>query len=134
MKKIPWPKPLIGLQGISLTDLPRDISAGITLAALIIPLNIGYAQVAGLPPTTGLYAGIIPLVFFALFTSSRYMVGSPDAPIAALMGATLLGFASIDDPQRMQYGMALALMVQQFIVVSIFWIPQNQRTFLFYVN
>jgi len=120
MKKIPWPKPLIGLQGISLTDLPRDISAGITLAALIIPLNIGYAQVAGLPPTTGLYAGIIPLVFFALFTSSRYMVGSPDAPIAALMGATLLGFASIDDPQRMQYGMALALMCG--LLFFIFWI------------
>ena len=115
-----WPRPLIGLQGVTLAGLPRDISAGITLAALIIPLNIGYAQVAGLPPTTGLYAGIIPLVFFALFTSSRYMVGSPDAPIAALMGATLLGFTSIDDPMRMQYAMALALMCG--LLFFIFWI------------
>ena len=109
MSKVSWPKPFIGLKGITWANLPRDIFAGITLAALVIPLNIGYAQVAGLPPETGLYAGIIPLAFFALFTSSRYMVGSPDAPIAALMGATLLGFAPIGDPMRMQYVLALAL-------------------------
>ena len=120
MTKINWPIPLLGLRDITLASLPRDISAGITLAALIIPLNIGYAQVAGLPPTTGLYAGIIPLVFFALFTSSRHMVGSPDAPIAALMGATLLGFAPIGDPLRMEYALALALMCG--LLFFIFWL------------
>jgi high affinity sulfate transporter 1 len=120
MSKVSWPKPFIGLKGITWANLPRDIFAGITLAALVIPLNIGYAQVAGLPPETGLYAGIIPLAFFALFTSSRYMVGSPDAPIAALMGATLLGFAPIGDPMRMQYVLALALMCG--VLFFIFWL------------
>jgi MFS superfamily sulfate permease-like transporter len=67
--------------------------------ALINPLNIGYAQVAELPPVFGLYAGIIPLAIFAVFTSSRHVVGSPDAPIAAILGAVLIGFAPIS-PRR----------------------------------
>jgi len=96
--KFQWPTMFSGLREFKWANAPREISAGITLAALIIPLNIGYAQVAGLPPVVGLYAGIIPLIVFALFTGSRHMVGSPDAPIAALMGATLIGFAPIDDP------------------------------------
>ena len=75
--KVQWPSVLAGLQGITWADFPREISAGITLAALIIPLNIGYAQVAGLPPVFGLYAGIIPLAIYALFTSSRHVVFGP---------------------------------------------------------
>ena len=98
-----WPQPFAGLRGIRRADLPREISAGVTLAALVIPLNIGYAQVAGLPPVVGLYAAIIPLVVFALFTTSRHVVGSPDASIAALVGATLLAFAAPGDPLRVQY-------------------------------
>ena len=47
--RIRWPRPFAGLQGIALADVPREISAGITLAALMIPLNIGYAKGAGLP-------------------------------------------------------------------------------------
>ena len=85
--RLKWPRPFAGLQGITWASLPREVSAGITLAALIIPLNIGYAQVAGLPPAVGLYAGIIPLALFALFTSSRQVVGSPDAPSASRSAA-----------------------------------------------
>ena len=115
----PWPRPLAGLRGIGWADVPREISAGITLAALVIPLNIGYAQVAGLPPTVGLYAAIIPLVFFALFTSSRHVVGSPDASIAALVGAALLVFAAPDNPLRVQYAQALAIMCG--LLFFVFW-------------
>ena len=105
-----WPRPFVGLRGIQPADLPRGLAAGITLAAMIIPLNIGFAQVAGLPPTAGLYAGIIPLVLFAIFTSSRQLVSSPDAPITALLAATLAGFAAVDDPLRLQYALAIALL------------------------
>ena len=119
-RSLQWPEPLTGLRGIKVADLPREISAGITLAALIIPLNIGYAQICGLPATFGLYAGIIPLALFALFTSSRQMVGSPDAPIAALLGSILIAFAPIEDPQlRMQYALAISLICGLFFFV--FW-------------
>jgi MFS superfamily sulfate permease-like transporter len=77
---------------------------------MIIPLNIGFTQLAGLPPTAGLYAGIIPLVLFAVFTSSRQLVTSPDAPITALLAATLVAFAPVGDPLRLQFALAIALL------------------------
>jgi high affinity sulfate transporter 1 len=98
------------LKGIRAADLPREVSSGLTLAALVIPLNIGYAQIAGLPPAMGLYAGIVPLVVFALFTASRSVVGGPGPATAALVAAALAGFAGPGDPQRVQYALALAMM------------------------
>ena len=118
--KVQWPTMFSGLRGSTWANFPSEISAGITLAALIIPLNIGYAQVAGLPPVFGLYAGIIPLAIFALFTSSRHVVGSPDAPIAAIMGAMLIGFAPIGDPLRAEYALALALLCG--LLFFVFWL------------
>ena len=109
-RAIRWPRPLAGLTGITLADLPREVSAGVTLAALMIPLNIGYAQVAGLPPVAGLYAAIVPLVVFALLTSSRHLVTSPDASMAGLAGAALVAFAAPGEPLRLQYALALAIL------------------------
>ena len=118
--RISWPRPFAGLKGITLADVPREASAGITLAALMIPLNIGYAQVAGLPPVAGLYAAIIPLAIFALLTSSRHLVTSPDASMAGLVGAALIAFAAPGDPMRLQYALALAVLCG--VIFFIFWI------------
>jgi SulP family sulfate permease len=120
LAKISWPRPFLGLKGVTLADVPREASAGITLAALMIPLNIGYAQVAGLPPVAGLYAAIIPLAVFALLTSSRHLVTSPDASMAGLVGAALVAFAAPGDPLRLQYALALAVVCG--VVFFVFWI------------
>jgi high affinity sulfate transporter 1 len=117
--KVPWPKPFLGLRGTTWANAPREVAAGITLAAMIIPLNIGFTQVAGLPPTAGLYAGIIPLVLFAIFTSSRQLVTSPDAPITALLAATLVAFAPVGDPLRLQFALAIALL--SGLLFFVFW-------------
>ena len=117
--KVPWPRPFLGLRGTTWANAPREVAAGITLAAMIIPLNIGFTRVIGLPPTAGLYAGIIPLVLFAIFTSSRQAVASPDAPITALLAATLVAFAPIDDPMRLQYALAIALL--SGLLFFVFW-------------
>ena len=118
--KVQWPTVFSGLRGITWPNFPREISAGFTLAALIIPLNIGYAQIAGLPPVFGLYAGIIPLAIFALFTGSRHLVPSPDAASSAIVGAILIGFAPIGDPLRVQYALVLAVMCG--LLFFIFWL------------
>jgi high affinity sulfate transporter 1 len=117
---IRWPRPFVGLRGVTAADLPREVSAGITLAALMIPLNIGYAQVAGLPPVTGLYAAIIPLAVFALLASSRHLVTSPDASMAGLVGAALVAFAAPGDPMRLQYALALAVVCG--LLFLVFWV------------
>jgi SulP family sulfate permease len=119
MPRISWPRPFAGLRGLTLADVPREATAGITLAALMIPLNIGYAQVAGLPPVAGLYAAIIPLAVFALLTGSRHLVTSPDASMAGLVGAALVAFAAPGDPLRLQYALALALICG--LLFFVFW-------------
>lgn len=72
----------------------RELLAGLTLIAIAVPLNIGYAQVAGLPPTTGLYALVVPTVVYVLLASSRQVVAAPDAAAAALVGSSLIGLHS----------------------------------------
>ncbi len=108
-----------GLRAITWADVPREAMAGVTLAALMIPLNIGYAQVAGLPPAAGLYAAIIPLLVFALLSSSRHLVTSPDASMATLVGAALVAFAAPGDA-RLPYALALAVVCA--ILFFLFWI------------
>ncbi|TYB56172.1 SulP family inorganic anion transporter [Nonomuraea sp. PA05] len=89
---------------------PGEITAGVTLAALAVPLNIGYAQIAGLPPIAGLYAAIVPMLVFALLCSSRQLVASPDAPIAALIASLLVAIAARPgSPQYVELAYAQAL-------------------------
>jgi high affinity sulfate transporter 1 len=112
------PSSLTAIRGVN--DLPKEIIAGVTLAALMIPLNIGYAQVAGLPPIVGLYAAIVPMIAFALFSTSRNMVASPDAPIAALIGGLLAALAAPNDPRYVQLAFALALLCA--LIFFLFWL------------
>ena len=77
---------LLGADGRSV----NEILAGVTLVALSLPINIGYASVIGLPAVTGVYASIVPLLVFALTTGSRRLVLSPDATVAALLAAALV--------------------------------------------
>ncbi|MBS1907004.1 MAG: SulP family inorganic anion transporter [Actinobacteria bacterium] len=79
------------LQGVTRRNLGRELMAGVTLLAISVPLNIGYAQIAGLPATAGLYALILPTVVYALLVSSRQVVASPDAAAAALVFSSLTG-------------------------------------------
>ena len=79
--------------GLTRHNVGTEVLAGITLLAIALPLNIGYAQIAGLPPTAGLYALVLPSVVFALLASSRHLVAAPDAAAAALVGSALSGVA-----------------------------------------
>jgi high affinity sulfate transporter 1 len=112
------PAAFTALRGVK--ALPQEILAGITLAALMIPLNIGYAQVAGLPPVVGLYACIVPMIAFALFSTSRNLVASPDAPISALIGGLLVALAAPNDPRYVQLAFALALLCA--VIFFLFWL------------
>ncbi len=79
--------------GLTRANLVPELLGGVTLLAIAIPLNIGYAQIAGLPPTAGLYALVLPAVLYALTVSSRQLVASPDAAAAALVASSIGGLA-----------------------------------------
>lgn len=84
------------LPGLTRANLLRELSAGVTLIAISVPLNIGYAQIAGLPATAGLYALVVPALVFALTASSRQVVVAPDAAAAALVASSLAGVGLAD--------------------------------------
>lgn len=117
---IAWPRLFPTLRGLSGSDWSREILAGVTLAALVIPLNIGYADVAGLPPSVGLYAGIVPMIAYAIFATSRHVIGSPDAAIAALIGSLLAVMAVPGTDRHLELAFALALVCAVFFL--LFWL------------
>ena len=100
-------KPLVGLNR---SNLLRELTAGVTLLAIAIPLNIGYAQIAGLPPTAGLYALVLPAVIYALVVSSRQLVASPDAAAAALVASSLGGLAVAGSADYVTLALAQAIL------------------------
>lgn len=69
--------------------LPKDIISGIVVALVSIPISMGYAQIAGLPVVYGLYGSVLPVLIYALITSSPQFVFGVDATPAALVGGTL---------------------------------------------
>jgi SulP family sulfate permease len=97
------------LSGLTRHNWGQEALAGITLAAIAVPLNIGYAQIAGLPPTAGLYALILPAIIFALLASTRQLIASPDAAAAALVASSLGGLAVAGDKEYLQLALAQAL-------------------------
>jgi MFS superfamily sulfate permease-like transporter len=82
--------------GLTRKNVGRELTAGVTLLAISMPLNIGYAQIAGLPASAGLYALILPTVVYALLASSRQVVASPDAAAAALVFSTFAALGVSD--------------------------------------
>ena len=89
--------------------LPSDIAAGLVLTAILVPVGMGYAEAAGLPAITGLYATIIPLLVYALFGPSRILVLGPDSSLAAVIAATIAPLAAADPSRATTLAAALAL-------------------------
>jgi high affinity sulfate transporter 1 len=74
--------------------LARDVTAGITLVALLAPTGMAYAQASGLPPINGLYATIVPLLVYAIVGPSRVLVMGPDSSLAPLIAAAVATIAT----------------------------------------
>lgn len=71
-----------------------DLVAGLSVAAVALPIGIAYAQLAGFPPVVGIYSCILPLVAYAIFGSSRQLVVNPDAAACAIVAATIAPLAA----------------------------------------
>ncbi len=93
--------------------LQADIVAGITVALVLVPQSMAYAQLAGLPPYYGLYASFLPGIVAALFGSSRQLATGPVA-VVSLMTAAALEPLALTPELYVVYAMSLALMVGVF--------------------
>jgi high affinity sulfate transporter 1 len=100
--------------------LRKDIVAGLVLTALLVPQGMAYAELAGLPPITGLYTSILCLVAYAIFGPSRILVLGPDSSLGPMIAATVLPIAGArGDPERaIALASALALLVGTITAVA----------------
>jgi high affinity sulfate transporter 1 len=89
--------------------LPADLIAGVSVAAVAVPIAIAYSQLAGVPPAHGLYASILPLLAYAAFGSSRQLIMAPDAATCAIVAATVLPLAGADSHRYVSLTAALAI-------------------------
>jgi SulP family sulfate permease len=111
---------LQGIRPLKRSQVPADIMAGITLAALNIPQAMGYTKIAGTPVITGLYVILIPTALFALFGSSRHLVVGADSATAAILAAGLAGLAVMGSPEYMALCGLLAIMAAGFLFLARF--------------
>lgn len=100
------------------TWLWPDVRAGLVLSALLVPAGMGYAQAAGLPAYTGLYATIIPLLAYALFGPSRILVVGPDSGLAPLIAVAVLPLAAGSENRAVALAGLLAVMVGAVLVAA----------------
>jgi high affinity sulfate transporter 1 len=92
--------------------LRRDVVVGVVLAALLVPQGMAYAVLAGMPPVTGLYATLVPLVVYFLLGPSRILIAGPDSAVCPLVAAAIIPLAAAGDPSaRIALAGVLGLLV-----------------------
>jgi len=101
--------------------LKLDIMAGITVALVLVPQSMAYAQLAGLPAYYGLYASFIPPMIAAIFGSSRQLATGPVAVVSLLTAASLEPLAAAGSEGFLAYAVILAMMIGAFqIFLGVF--------------
>lgn len=89
--------------------LPKDVTAGLVLTTMLIPVGIAYATASGVPGINGLYATIVPLLAYAVFGPSRILVLGPDSSLAAVILAVVAPLAGNDPARAVTVASAMAL-------------------------
>ncbi|MBP7242968.1 SulP family inorganic anion transporter [Amaricoccus sp.] len=111
---------LASLAGYRPAWLKGDIAAGLAIAAVGLPTAIAYPAIAGLPPETGLYASIAPLVAYAVFGPSRQLIVGPDAATITVMAAVLATVPDLAAADRPGVAAMLALVVGLLYIAGRF--------------
>ena len=100
--------------------LARDIVAGVVLTTLLVPQGMAYAELAGLPPITGLYTSILCLLGYAAFGPSRILVLGPDSSLGPMIAATILPLIAANGDAKRAVALAslLAIMVAAIMILG----------------
>ena len=100
--------------------LSKDVVAGLVLTALLVPQGMAYAELAGLPPITGLYTSILCLTAYALAGPSKILVLGPDSSLGPMIAATILPLVGADgDPAKaVALASMLALLVGAIMLLA----------------
>ncbi len=102
------------LKDLNLSTLKLDLVSGLTVALVLIPQSMAYAQLAGMPVHYGLYASFLPPMLASLFGSSRQLATGPVAIVSLMTSAALSPFATTGSEGFVAYAILLALLVGAF--------------------
>ncbi len=105
---------LLWFKGYSAGKFKIDFLAGLTVALVLIPQSMAYAQLAGLPAYYGLYAAFLPPMVASLFGSSRQLATGPVAIVSLMSAASLESLATTGSPGFIAYSIVLAMTVGIF--------------------
>lgn len=102
---------LAWLRGYRRADLGGDLTAGATVAVMLVPQAMAYAMLAGLPPAVGLYAATVPVAVYAVFGASRHLAVGPVAMVSLLVASGCAGLAEPGSSTYVALAGTLALLV-----------------------
>src|SRR5262249_17698300 len=98
--------------------LRSDLVAGLSVAAVALPLRLRHAPLAGFPPVVGIYSAILPAVAYAVFGSSRQLIVNPDAAACAIVAATVAPLAAGDAGRYLDLSIALTFLTGLFCIAG----------------
>src|SRR5882672_6613123 len=101
-------------------EFPRDLVAGLSLAAFVIPESLAYASLAQLQPVTGLYCYLVAGIAYALFGTSRQLAVGPTSALAITIATSVVALADGDLSRALAVASALALMVGMVCIAGRF--------------
>jgi sulfate permease, SulP family len=107
-----------GIKPVKQAGAARDALAGVVFAAMDIPQALGYTRIAGMPVVTGLYGLLLPLLAFATFGSSRYLVVAADSATAAILRSGLNGIAPSSSARYVALAGLVALLTAFFLLLA----------------
>jgi sulfate permease, SulP family len=107
-----------GIKPVKRAVAVRDAISGVVFAAMDIPQALGYTRIAGMPIVTGLYALLLPLLAFATFGSSRYLVVAADSATAAIMRGGLVDMAPAASTRYVALAGLVALLTAGFLLIA----------------
>ncbi|WP_027550394.1 SulP family inorganic anion transporter [Bradyrhizobium sp. Cp5.3] len=102
-------------------DFRHDLLAGVSVAAVALPVAIAYAQLAGFNPVVGLYSSILPLVAYAIFGTSRQMIVNPDAAVCAMVAAAVAPLAGGNAELYWSLSVAVTFLAGMFCIAASFF-------------
>jgi MFS superfamily sulfate permease-like transporter len=106
------------LSGATPASLAHDLVAGLTLAAIAVPVQMATARLAGFPPQVGFVAFVAAALGFAAFGANRQLAGGADSTIAPIFAGSLALLAATGSPQYAELAAALAVMVGVVLIVA----------------
>ncbi|HUN81943.1 MAG TPA: SulP family inorganic anion transporter [Phycisphaerae bacterium] len=99
-------------------DFRYDLVAGISVAAVALPVSVAYAELAGFSPEVGLYSSILPMVAYAIFGTSRQLIVNPDAATCAMVAASVAPLAGGDPGAYLSLTVMLGVFSGLFCIMA----------------